>query len=133
MSFRNRLPLAAVLGLAVPLFALPGSIAADEGKNESGKRGGYKVERREGDCKYEFKAGPGGSKEEWKCGNGGRRYPATAVPFPPGRAIPKGHLPPPGECRIWYRGREPGQQPPPRPCRELYGRVPPGAFIVRGR
>jgi hypothetical protein len=27
--------------------------------------------------------------------------------------IPPGHLPPPGECRVWYRGVSPGHQPPP--------------------
>jgi hypothetical protein len=32
--------------------------------------------------------------------------------------IPPGHLPPPGECRVWYDGRPPGQQPPPTSCRE---------------
>ena len=30
--------------------------------------------------------------------------------------IPPGHLPPPGECRVWYPGTPPGQQPPPGPC-----------------
>lgn len=33
----------------------------------------------------------------------------------PGR-IPPGHLPPPGECRVWHDGRPPGQQPPPTDC-----------------
>ena len=30
--------------------------------------------------------------------------------------VPAGHLPPPGECRVWYDGRPPGQQPPPTDC-----------------
>jgi hypothetical protein len=30
--------------------------------------------------------------------------------------IPRGHLPPPGECRRWIRGLPPGQQPPPYRC-----------------
>jgi hypothetical protein len=30
--------------------------------------------------------------------------------------IPRGHLPPPGECRTWYRGVPPGHQPPPYRC-----------------
>src|SRR5262245_58855139 len=34
------------------------------------------------------------------------------------QGIPPGHLPPPGECRIWYDGRPPGQQPPPTSCPE---------------
>lgn len=34
------------------------------------------------------------------------------------QGIPPGHLPAPGECRVWYDGRPPGQQPPPTSCRE---------------
>src|SRR5688572_27689 len=30
--------------------------------------------------------------------------------------IPPGHLPPPGECRVWHDGRPPGQQPVPTDC-----------------
>lgn len=34
--------------------------------------------------------------------------------------IPPGHLPPPGECRVWYDGVPPGQQPPPTSCAEAH-------------
>lgn len=34
------------------------------------------------------------------------------------QGIPPGHMPPPGECRVWYAGVPPGQQPPPTGCRE---------------
>jgi len=30
--------------------------------------------------------------------------------------IPNGHMPPPGECRVWYPGVPAGQQPPPTSC-----------------
>ncbi len=30
--------------------------------------------------------------------------------------IPAGHLPPPGECRVWFYDRPPGHQPPPTSC-----------------
>ena len=42
--------------------------------------------------------------------------------------IPKGHYPPPGECRVWFPGRPPGQQPPPGGCN---ARVPRGAWLIR--
>lgn len=43
--------------------------------------------------------------------------------------IPKGHYPPPGECRVWFPDRPPGQQPPPSRCSEV--RVPRGAWLIR--
>lgn len=46
--------------------------------------------------------------------------------------VPPGHLPPPGECRVWYPDRPPGHQPPPGDCRELSHRVPRGAFLIEG-
>ncbi|MFC4350601.1 hypothetical protein ACFOW6_03480 [Fodinicurvata halophila] len=45
---------------------------------------------------------------------------------------PYGHMPPPGECRVWYPDRPPGQQPPPGPCHEIHEDVPPGASVLRG-
>lgn len=44
--------------------------------------------------------------------------------------IPEGHLPPPGECRIWMPGKPPGHQSPPGPCGRLASRVPVGAWLV---
>ncbi|HVL66935.1 MAG TPA: hypothetical protein VM364_06700 [Vicinamibacterales bacterium] len=32
--------------------------------------------------------------------------------------IPPGHMPPPGECRVWYDGVPPGRQPAPTSCGE---------------
>ena len=49
-----------------------------------------------------------------------------------GVTIPPGHMPPPGQCRIWYPDQPPGQQPPPGDCRQLMHRLPPGAVFVRG-
>ncbi|EJM63160.1 hypothetical protein PMI29_03469 [Pseudomonas sp. GM49] len=46
--------------------------------------------------------------------------------------IPRGHLPPPGKCRIWFPDRPPGHQPAPGKCKKLRYRVPPGAYLVHG-
>jgi hypothetical protein len=46
--------------------------------------------------------------------------------------IPRGHLPPPGKCRIWFPDRPPGHQPAPGKCKKLRHRVPSGAYLVRG-
>jgi hypothetical protein len=44
--------------------------------------------------------------------------------------VPPGHYPPPGQCRLWFEGRPPGQQPAPQSCASLRGRVPSGAFVL---
>jgi hypothetical protein len=44
--------------------------------------------------------------------------------------IPEGHLPPPGECRVWYPGRPAGQQPPPTSCAEAEEVAPPSTWIL---
>lgn len=46
--------------------------------------------------------------------------------------VPPGHMPPPGQCRIWYPDTPPGHQPPPGPCYKLRHRVPPGAHLIYG-
>ena len=44
--------------------------------------------------------------------------------------VPKGHYPPPGQCRLWFEGRAAGRQPRPTKCQSLAGNVPSGAFIL---
>jgi hypothetical protein len=44
--------------------------------------------------------------------------------------IPPGHLPPPGQCRIWYPGNPSGQQPPCAKCSKLSRVVPAGAYLI---
>jgi hypothetical protein len=44
--------------------------------------------------------------------------------------VPRSRYPAPGECRLWYPGRPPGEQPPPGDCR-LLPAVPQGALLVR--
>jgi hypothetical protein len=45
-------------------------------------------------------------------------------------AIPAGHLPPPGECKLWYPKREAGQQPPPASCGDLIATPPPDVVVI---
>ena len=58
---------------------------------------------------------------------------------PPARAhevlIPPGHLPNPGECRVWIPGTPPGRQPRPRsrPCMGIEAVAPAGSWIVYRR
>jgi hypothetical protein len=58
----------------------------------------------------------------------------TLAPVDPcdGLDIPSGQRPRPGECRVWFPGRPPGQQPPAGDCDDLEGNVPEGACLVRG-
>jgi hypothetical protein len=46
--------------------------------------------------------------------------------------VPPGHMPPPGKCRIWYKGRKAGNQPAPGNCKKLKNKVPAGAVLIRG-
>jgi hypothetical protein len=94
----------------VPTICWIGSAFADSGKNESGKgkREHLAVEIRDvGRDSYFHRRG------------------YTRL------QIPKGHYPPPGECRIWYPDRPAGHQPPPGNCRSLRVQVPPGAWLIR--
>lgn len=43
--------------------------------------------------------------------------------------VPPGHMPPPGQCRIWYPGTPPGRQPKPVACSEIDA-VPAGAMVL---
>ena len=64
--------------------------------------------------------------------------PRPAVEQPPPRStaatlgIPPGHLPQPGECRVWIPGTPPGQQPgsKSRACPGIAAEAPVGSWIV---
>ena len=46
--------------------------------------------------------------------------------------VPPGHLPKPGECRVWIPGVPPGRQPRPksRDCAGIAAVAPPGSWIL---
>lgn len=62
-------------------------------------------------------------------GNPGSPRPPDEGPYAT-LAVPRGHLPPPGGCRIWIPGRPTGHQPPPGPCPVLAYEVPPGGWLL---
>lgn len=108
---------AAVLAL-VGLMAVGTGTFADEGKDESGK--GKKQE------KYESK-----DKDRREGKDKDRREGSSAYFNQRGHnRIPNGHLPPPGECRIWYPDRPAGHQPPPFKCGQARGQVEPGGWLI---
>jgi hypothetical protein len=59
-------------------------------------------------------------------GSAGGPGPSTAATL----GIPPGHLPPPGQCRIWIPGVPPGHQGPSGDCAELASRVPLDGWLV---
>ncbi len=65
--------------------------------------------------------------------------PPPPAPPPPVRTyevlIPPGHLPNPGQCRVWIPGTAPGRQPRPRsrPCAGIEAVAPAGSWIVYRR
>lgn len=86
-------------------------VVADPEKNESGKgREGGREQKQERD---------------WK-GRGSYFHQHGYTNL----RIPEGHLPPPGECRVWYPDRPPGQQPPPVKCGSVRSHVPSGAWLI---
>lgn len=56
--------------------------------------------------------------------------PTAAASGPRKLDVPPGHYPLPGECRVWFPGRPPGQQPRATVCKNLVGKVPAGAFLL---
>ncbi len=44
--------------------------------------------------------------------------------------IPPGHLPPPGECRVWIPGTPPGRQAAPRSCDGIMAVAPAGSWVL---
>ena len=90
-------------------FAFAGYAIADEGKDESGKGKRSMQEYREDGRDHSYFQRHGYNRLD----------------------IPKGHYPPPGECRVWFPDRPAGQQSPPGNCDQLRRRVPAGAWLIQ--
>lgn len=54
------------------------------------------------------------------------RGPSTAATL----KVPPGHLPPPGQCKIWIPGRPPGHQARPQSCQGIAAHAPAGSWIL---
>lgn len=97
----------------------------------SDDRGGYPFPRTERDDKQKRDKDDRWEKDDdrWeregeRRGRGGRTLPFGDL------GIPKGHLPPPGECKVWFPGKPPGHQPPPQSCASAVRNAPPGAWVI---
>lgn len=99
----------------VLLSGFAATALADEDKDESGKHKGPRWEKRYEGKHYENEQNDGSYFHRHGRANLG---------------IPAGHLPPPGECRVWHPDRPAGHQPPPGDCRHLSHRVPLGAWLI---
>ena len=145
-----------ILLAASLLLTGSGALAQGRGNDKDWKEHKNDKGKKEKDYKYKEKdykdrddddyRGKGRDKDRYE-GNEGRGgngrlggilgrvvLPPVGAPGPRRlEGVPRGHYPPPGECRIWYPNRPPGHQPPPRPCGSLVGvRLEPGAFILHG-
>jgi hypothetical protein len=49
---------------------------------------------------------------------------------PKSLGIPPGHIPPPGQCRVWHPGVPPGHQPSPGPCPEVKHEAGRGDWLI---
>jgi hypothetical protein len=48
----------------------------------------------------------------------------------PPLGVPRGHLPPPGKCRVWFPGQPPGHQPRPVSCDKAMAYAPAGSWVL---
>jgi hypothetical protein len=44
--------------------------------------------------------------------------------------VPPGHLPPPGQCRVWVPGKPPGHQAKARPCGGIERTAAAGSWVL---
>lgn len=97
---------------AVFLFGATASFA-DEGRDESGR--GTRDRANEKHWKDDERRDRGKESDRQQGGERDyfHRHGYTRL------SIPNGHLPPPGECRVWHPDRPAGQQPPPTKCDQV--------------
>ncbi|HEU4648787.1 MAG TPA: hypothetical protein VFS33_06970 [Gemmatimonadales bacterium] len=55
---------------------------------------------------------------------------SASSPKPAPLAVAKGHLPPPGMCRVWVQGRPAGKQAKARDCAGIDEMAPAGSWVL---
>ncbi|KHL26380.1 hypothetical protein PK98_07980 [Croceibacterium mercuriale] len=107
--------------IVAPAAAAPGKGQSGRGNSEHHERWD-RDDRRGNDRRDDHRDYRGGDRRDDRGPRGGR-------------GIPPGHIPPAGQCRVWFDDRPPGHQPRATSCREAratahrYG----GRVIVGGR
>jgi len=118
----------ALMLTAAVSICFSGTSISDEGKDESGK-GKTKIKERN---KEKHDRSYDKLEDQYDAHHGSVRDNSYFQEHGYTRLhIPKGHYPPPGECRIWYPERPAGHQPPPGRCGTLRAQVPPGAWLIQ--
>lgn len=59
----------------------------------------------------------GKGKDDSKSRSTGKASGSKSTDLARAQRVPRGHLPPPGQCRVWVEGTAPGQQAAPTDCR----------------
>lgn len=105
-----------LFGVGVVIACCTATAAAAQ---ERGEPRAARERDRDRAVRYEREAGRGNERDSYFERHGYTRL-----------DIPKGHYPPPGECRIWYPDRPAGHQPPPVSCDRARAAVPRGAWVL---
>lgn len=112
----------------VTTFELRALSEPDEDEDE--ESGGGSSEGGDGDDSGDGGEGGGNGGNDGGDDDGGGD---SGVTRPQSLSVPYGHLPAPGQCRIWHPGRSPGQQPAPRSCSGAAAAAPAATWVLDRR
>lgn len=131
-AFGSAAAFALFLAAAAPAQDWINPDGSSVGEPEPDKPAGEAVDKEEGTLAERGEVDDATPEDHQDVGPQTHIEPGAVIPQTAGSPIPKGHLPPPGSCRVWFPDRPPGHQPPPGPCEALQHQVPPGAALIRG-